>query len=420
MKIKDQLLAGFPHNIRKDGSVFKALIANENENGVYETILSDAEKYSKDWTGTPDIYKQENEMLNLTAEFISFFERFTDETDDALKHRLAAIFVRNHDKSWGSLTNIKNVFQAYFPSAKLFLCENVNAYEETTEFYDGSLLKEGDFQTVENWTLSDASIRNADARFVKSYGIELNDSDASISQTVEFNVDPEIYTPIIGDTYELLAQTRYGDKNRAAYIKTYNEDAEIEPGVELSIPFYHVYFLHYFLNGNCNVIIKDNNNKYWDNTNKEWKEIEVKNTFETEDWNNINLWFNAEYNQTNIEIKFEGINGCYLDYVRLFEKQQHPSFAILAHFEGNSVDDALALATGHADTDAETHTEGEKIVIDGPEKFSNFGYYDGVFLTGVASGFAQDLYEDLLKYIKSTGVKAYIEILNRDSDNTEE
>lgn len=318
------------------------------------------------------------------------------------------------------MTNIKNVFQAYFPSAKLFLCENVNAYEETTESYDGSLLKEGDFQSVDFWNLSDPGIKKSEARFVKTYGIELNDSNDSISQTVEFDTTPETYNPITGDTYESLANLRYGDVNRGDYIKSYNEDAEIEPGTEILIPFYHVYFLHFFLNGNCNVIIKDNNNKYWNNTNKQWQSESVKNQFATEDWNNINLWFNAEYDQTDIEIQFEGTTGCYLDYVRLFEKQQHPSFAILAHFEGNSSDDALALATGQADTDAETHTEGEKIVIDGPEKFSNFGYYDGVFLTGVASGFAQDLYEDLLKYIKSTGVKAYVEILNRDSEGLED
>lgn len=104
----------------------------------------------------------------------------------------------------------------------------------------------------------------------------------------------------------------------------------------------------------------------------------------------------------SVTIEIDGVDNGYADYFRLFIKYKHPSFCIIAQFEGNADEDALALGTG---------SEDEEIV---EPRYSNFGYYDGAFLTGVASGFAQDLYEDLINYVKAQGVKAYIEIINKD------
>ena len=47
-------------------------------------------------------------------------------------------------------------------------------------------------------------------------------------------------------------------------------------------------------------------------------------------------------------------------------------------------------------------------------KYKNYGYYDQAHITGIKTGFSQDIYEDLLNYVKADGVKAYIEIINKD------
>ena len=47
-------------------------------------------------------------------------------------------------------------------------------------------------------------------------------------------------------------------------------------------------------------------------------------------------------------------------------------------------------------------------------RYSNYGYYDKSFLSGVTVGYAKDVYEDLLDYLRSQGVKAYLEIIVKD------
>lgn len=410
MKIHEQILSNFPNAINKTAPIFSAITANGTNTGVMETLLSDIDKFGKEWTGTPELYEQTGDMLTLTTNFFSFFERFTDETEDALKLRLKAIFVRKGDTVWGTPFDVRNVFRQYFPSAKIYLIKNVAAYSE-------SIVTDGDFQDGTSWELSDANIRNTNARFSKTYGIELSSDTDFCKQDINISQSHTVHNVVDGETYESLAKLNYGNSNLADYISNYNSDVELEPGITINIPPRKVFFLHWFLNGNCKVRIKDNiNNKYWDSANLVWSSSSKTTSFNTTDWDDQSLFFWVDYTVTSITVEFIGEDHCYLDYVRLFEKKQNPSFTIIAHFEGNSTDDALALATGQADTDAETHVESGKIVIDGPVKFSNFGYFDGAFLTGVSSGFAQDLYEDLLQYVKAVGVKAYIEVINRDAE----
>ena len=44
----------------------------------------------------------------------------------------------------------------------------------------------------------------------------------------------------------------------------------------------------------------------------------------------------------------------------------------------------------------------------------NYGYYDKSFLSGVAAGYAKDVYEELLDYLRPQGVKAYLDIVIKD------
>ncbi len=425
----ERLINNFPSTIRKDSKIFSALVANSTRTGALETVIDDLEKYANEYSKTKDIYDEIGEMLDKTTDFFTFLERFTDEYDEALKNRIAAIFVRNNDEKWGNPHNVKNVFRQYFKSGKIFLIENTDIFtlDEDYGSRNKSLVVDGDFQNEsELWELSNNSIIDPVARFSRSYGLLLESSSDFAKQDIE--VDTSLYDDYevrADDTYTSIAKMFYGNETLADYIKEYSDNPDtLVVEEEIKIPKRNVYFLHFFLKGSCGVIIKDSdNNKYWNNIEKKWQNASITNTFtsKTNEWTDINLFTlngykeeDTYYSVQNIQLTFIGNSGGYVDYIRLFKKQDNPSFSMLCQFEGNTSESALALATGGADIDAETHTEDEKIVIDGPEKFDNFGYYENVYITGATSGFAQDLYDDLLEYVKSSGVQTFLEIVNRD------
>lgn len=372
MNLTEQLRGNFPKTIDKSKPVFSSLIANDNEDAAIQKQLKDLFAYMKEWTSTPDVYEQSGVMLNKTINFFSFLERFADETDKSFKNRFRAIFVRNHDKKWGTPYDVKNVFRQYFPSATIYLVENVNKID-STETGLANMFLDGDISTdtPTDWTLVNCAA-SSEARFSKAYGITLAQSGASLSQNVN-----------------ITASTTY--------------------------------FVHFFLKGNCDVVVKDNNNKYWDFTSKTWKDSEVRNSFTTAvkdrdgnitsyEWDNRSLFFTATSTASSVTVyfKYKDIET-FVDYFRMFLKQPYGSFSVIAHFEGNSAVGAFGLAPGDADPNIET-TENTP-----PQpRYSRYGYYDKSFLSGVPIGFASDIYEDLLDYLRAQGVRAFLEIVIKD------
>ena len=364
MDLLNQMRESFPKTIDKTKTVFSSLVANENNNGAIQKQLIDLFNYMKEWTSTPNIYEQTGEMLMKTITFFSFLERFADETEKSLKSRFSAIFVRNHDQKWGTPYDVKNVFRQYFPHATIYLIENTNKID-ALEPGLGNLLLDGDIDTdtPTDWTLTNCSA-TADARFSKSYGIELNQSGASLSQSVDITAS-----------------------------KTY--------------------FLHFFLKGKVAVQIKDNDDNYWNFTTQTWSNSTVDNIFESEEWSNKSLFFIAGATAESVTIYFNYVDtDTYIDYFRLFLKQSFSSFTIIAHFDGRTAIDAFGLAAGDDDPNIETTSETPP-----QPRYGNYGYYDKSFLSGIPAGFAKDIYEDLLTYLKSQGVKAYFDILLRDVVN---
>ena len=361
MDLLEQMRGTFPKTIDKSKPVFSALVANAQGNGAIQKQLNDLLKYMKEWTSTPDIYKQTGDMLSKTATFFTFLERFADETDASFKQRIAAIFIRNHDTKWGTPFDVKSVFKQYFPHAVVYLVENTNKID-APEPGLGNLFLDGDIDTdtPTDWTLSNCSA-TADARFSKSYGIELDQAGGSLSQTV--NIDDEA-----------------------------------------------TYFLHFFLKGKVAVQVKDNTDKYWNNTTKTWSDTAVDNIFEKDEWDNISLYFITQEHASSVTVYFNYVDTLtYVDYFRLFKKQPYSSFTVIAHFEGDTAVNAFGLAAGDADPNITT-TEPTP-----PQpRYGNYGYYDKSFLSGVPAGFAQDIYEDLLDYLRSQGVKAFLDIVIKD------
>lgn len=163
-----------------------------------------------------------------------------------------------------------------------------------------------------------------------------------------------------------------------------------------------LYYLHLFHKGNIRVTVQDNTGLYW--TGDKWQSGISYITRNGTEWQDSQVFIKLADSMNSITVTFFGDENTYMDYVRLTE-YKFPSFTVFIQMEGSVVKNALALAPGKEDP----HT---------PLNYDLAGYYDQGFLTGVAAGFAKDLYEDLLSYIKAEGVKAYLEIVNKDySDN---
>lgn len=158
------------------------------------------------------------------------------------------------------------------------------------------------------------------------------------------------------------------------------------------------FYLHFFHKGKLFTQIKSNTNKYWNG--KTWQDTIVSIERDSTEWADSQVFFGLLSDISSIEITFTGESGTYIDLIRLSE-YKFPSFTVFIQIEGSAAKNSLALAK-------------EK---DDPVESINYdlaGYYEKDFLTGVAAGFAKDIYEDLLSYIKTEGVKAYLEVINKD------
>lgn len=361
MDLLNLMRSSFPKTIDKSKSVFCSLIANENNDAALQKQILDLFNYMKEWTLTPDVYEQKGDMLMKSVTFFSFLERFADETELSLKNRFRAIFVRNHDQKWGTPFDVKNVFRQYFAHADIYLVENTNKID-AVETGMGNLLENGDINSAAatGWTLQSCSA-TPDARFSKGYGIELAQSGAKASQEVSVS----------------------GDK---------------------------VYYLHFFLKGKVSVQIKDNHDKYWDFSTNTWESSPIDNEFNSADWNNISLFFITNNNASEVTLSFIYVDtDTYIDYFRLFAKQPYSSFTVIAHYDGEKAVNAFGLASGEADPNIPTTSPTPP-----QPRYGNYGYYDDAYLSGVAAGFASDIYDDLLNYVRAQGIKAYFDIVLRD------
>ena len=362
MDLTTQIRGNFPKTINKGKPVFSGLIANDKQNAAIQKQIVNLLAYMKEWTSTPNVYEQTGEMLNKSITFFSFLERFADESEASILARFRAIFVRNHDKKWGTPYDVKNVFKQYFPHATIYLIENTNKID-STEPGLANLLEDGEIETETptDWTLINCAV-SEDARFSKAYGIEMNQAGGILSQVVNINADS-------------------------------------------------TYFLHFFLKGKIDVSVKNNSNEYWDFSSKEWKNTPVYNRFESvEDWNNQSLFFITSENDSSVEIAFNYVDSItYIDYFRLFAKQPYGSFTVIAHFDGNTSVGAFGLAAGNDDPNIESQSETPP-----QPRYSHYGYFDKNFLSGVPIGFATDIYEDLLDYLRAQGVRAFLDIVVRD------
>lgn len=367
LTIGEQLKNNFSNKVNKEGDFFKALIANDKQTGAIESVLKRVSDFIKYYTGTPNIYEQSLSMLDATANFFSYLERYVDEFDEAYKSRIYALFGRSGLNVWGNKLDLILLFNAYFPNANIFVVENSG---NNSNIGNENLILDFDFQddNSTHWNLENC-VLSKDARFSQSKGVLLG--EGKVSQTVN----------------NLIPNTNY--------------------------------FLHSFIKGNCYITITDENNRYWNNTveydvenqiwyNGKWQDEEYRIQVSHDDWDNFSIQIKTGDSINNLTITYNGINeDCFVDYIRLFQYRDYPSLTVIAHFESSVINQqAAALADGTNDEQS--------------EKLNNYSYHgseshDYSFISGVQNGgYAQDIYEDLIEYVKAMGVKAYIEIVNRD------
>ncbi len=468
MTLLEQIRSNFPKTIDKSKPVFSAIIANDKSNASIQKALIDVKNYTKDWISTPNIYEQDGDMLNKTIKFFSFLERYTDETETSIKNRFSAIFVRNHDTRWGTPFDIKSVFKQYFPHATIYLVENTNKIDDATPGM-GNLLSDGDIatETPTAWTLVNCSANEA-ARFSKKFGILFNQEDAALSQTVNVNASSSYFLHFFlkGNVHVTIKDNNNKYWNYSS--KTW-ESSEVENDFSTAITD---------INDNILSFEWDNRNLYFitssettsvtitfkvvDKGNKATSKVvftrsddeETLATTTTIPMGTVvssgNLKFITQEDavifvgkiesdkvevvaedfgydyqvaantintiESDVPSEVIGVNnpvaaigGTFIDYFRLFAKQPFGSFTVIAHFEGNTAVSAFGLAAGDDDPNIVTSESTPP-----QPRYSNYGYYDKSFLSGVPIGFASDIYEDLLDYLRAQGVKAYLDIIVRD------
>jgi hypothetical protein len=237
--------------------------------------------------------------------------------------------------------------------AQYFTSSKVYVQENVNDI---NLIQNGDFNSsTTNWSLTNAFL-SEDARFSESNG-------------VEFSANGEIH------------QTVTCEANK-------------------------YYYLHFFSNDSIKVRIKSNSDNYWNPDTRVWDsnihDIEFNNT----DWEECSLWFLTDNNNSDVTIYFVADEG-YLDYIALYEKLSYPTFTVLVQYSAENGTTSLALAPGTNDP-----IKGDE---PWPEYYENFGYFNHTFLTGVNSGRSQEIYQDLLDYVKPQGVKASLKIIIRNS-----
>ncbi len=164
------------------------------------------------------------------------------------------------------------------------------------------------------------------------------------------------------------------------------------------------YSLHWFQTGSAGVSVCDQSNRWWNGSGWQVDEFVFEDEVPAGEWKNLLRFVVADDAVTELTITFRGTGAAgYIDYVQLYEKRSYHSFTIIAHFVSGAVSGDLALAPGNVD---EAPIE--------QEKYDNYGYYSSAYMTGVKTGYAMDIYRDLLEYVRSTGVRAYLNICNQD------
>jgi hypothetical protein len=169
-----------------------------------------------------------------------------------------------------------------------------------------------------------------------------------------------------------------------------------------------VYVLHFFLQGKINVEINNSMGWYWDMDSLEWIDTPLVNSFESGIWKDKSMFIKilSEEGDT-IKINFIGTENhvITLDYVRLYRKLPYPAYTVIVKYEGYAVaDKTLHLGKGTEDPDP-------KITW-----YPKESYFDNSYVLGRIGAYRKEVYISLLDLIRPKGIKAFVETIERVSE----
>lgn len=169
---------------------------------------------------------------------------------------------------------------------------------------------------------------------------------------------------------------------------------------------FHV--LHFFLQGKIDVEIKSSAGKYWDMDKVEWSDNPLVNRFESGIWDDLSMFIKVLQDEGDtLAIKFIGIEDAVtsVDYVRLYKKLPYPTYTVIVKYEGYAVaDKTLHLGKGTEDPDPAITW------------YPRESYFDNSYVLGRIGAYRKEVYFSLLEIIRPKGIKAFVETIEKVSE----
>ena len=337
--------------INTDDEFYKIFFSDDEGNGAAAIELDKVLEFINYYTKTDDVRNHKGHTLDMIIEEFTGLRRRVGESDRIYLRRFLSITERMKDEVWGTKWNIKHVFEMYFSGIKAYVAENTNEYES-------NLLHNGDFEETDNapWELEGGAEISYSARFSGSRGLYFNRTGGSASQR-----------------------------------------AELGQGV-------HVF--HFFLQGKAKVEISNSWGEYWDPKALQWVWGEgVAAEFDKQEWDDCEMFLKIPKPEGDtVTIKFIAApeDVVCIDYVRLFRKLKYPAFTVIIQYEGYAIaDKTLHLGKGKEDPDPLINW------------YPRESYFDHSYIVGRAGAYRQEVYESLLKIIKPLGIRAFIETVEK-------
>jgi hypothetical protein len=336
--------------INTDGEIYKAIYSDDEGNGALANELDRLVEFINYYTRTDDVRNHMGNSLELIIKEFTSFNRRVMEKDDIYLRRFLAVTERKKDHVWGTKWNIKHIFETYFSGIEIFMAENTS---------DTDFMVNGDFEeSDEGWDIDGGAEISYSARFSGRRGLYFNRSAGSASQSIE-----------------------------------------LEKGV---------YVLHFFLQGEIDVEVKNSEGKYWDMKELKWSDAPLVNSFGSEYWDDKSMFIKVLPDTGDtIKITFFGGNDnvITLDYVRLYDKLPYPAYTVIVKYDGYAVaDKTLHLGKGTEDPDP-------KITW-----YPRESYFDNSYVVGRIGAYRKEVYFSLLDIIRPKGIKAFVETIEKVSE----
>ena len=350
------LLDFLASGINKEDPGIKAVLSDGDGEGATANEVEEVARFIDYYVRTDDVRGHLGSSLEMIAKMFSKLRRRATETDEVLLRRLLALTERKHDGIWGNALNLKHVFETYFKEVSCFVAENTGR---------DSILENGDFELDGAWALHGGAAYSYDARFSGRRG--------------------------------LCFQGRAGEA--------------CSQRLERLIPA-GVYTLHFFLEGRCGVIVRDEGGRYWNANDQrfrgeavlEWTDDLVVNVLEKPDgWDDACCYLKIPEDAHAITVEFVGIEGekACIDYARLFAKPPNPSYTLVFQYEGYVITDkSLHLGVPGEDPVPGNGYEGDS-------------YLDHAFIVGPTGVSQNQAFRQVLDIVRPCGIQPFAEFVEK-------